>query len=66
MMNIFLSIRDHATNHLSSFNVQKGFKTIFQDNEKKMKEIMEKIERSYPVYTYSCITNDSINYYFVD
>ena len=27
----------------------KGFKTIFQDNEKKMIEIMEKSERSYLV-----------------
>ena len=40
---------DHTTNLLSSFNVLKCFKTIFQDTEKKMIEIMEKNERSYLV-----------------
>ena len=49
MINIFPSICYHAMNVLSSFNVLKCFKTIFQDTEKKMIEIMEKSERSYLV-----------------
>ena len=46
---IFFLICDHTGNLLSSFNVLKGHKTIFQDTEKKMIEIMEKSERSYLV-----------------
>ena len=43
MIKIFPSICDHAMNVLSSFNVLKGFKTIFQDTEKKMIEIWKKV-----------------------
>ena len=39
----------HSRNLLSSLSVLKGFKTLFQDTEKKVIEIMEKSERSYLV-----------------
>ena len=49
MINIFPSIFYHSRNLLSSLSVLKDFKTIFQDTEKNMIEIMEKSEKSYLV-----------------
>ena len=63
MMNIFPSICYHTTNLLSSFNALKCFKTIFQDTEKKMIEIMEKSERSYLVCNVTKNTKKHIQLY---
>ena len=63
MINIFPSIFYHSRNLLSSLSVLKCFKTIFQDTEKKVIEIMEKSERSYLVCNVTKNTKKQIQLY---
>ena len=63
MMNIFLQVvitQEIFCLHLRSL---KCFKTIFQDTEKKMIEIMEKSERSYLVCNVTKNTKKHIQLY---
>ena len=63
MINIFPSSFYYSRNLLSSLSVLKGFKTIFQDTEKKVIKIMEKSERSYQVCNVTKNTKKHIQLY---
>ena len=63
MMNIFLQVVITQQIFCLHLMFLKGHKTIFQDTEKKMIEIMEKSERSYLVCNVTKNTKKHIQLY---
>ena len=63
MMKIFLQVVITQQIFCLHLMFLKGFKTIFQDTEKKMIEIMEKSERSYLVCNVTKNTKKHIQLY---